>query len=297
LSARCRFGSLALAVALIIAAGGCETDELFTPMGTVRYATAGGLVFQSSSTQGNQIMSWIFDEATIGIEGQGSFAFIEAGPCQYIENVGFRLEFDAFCGIRGYTFNEGTYQGTISATVSEIHLRRACRPQLLDGDDQDGDGVLNEEDNCQLIRNEDQADINGDGFGDACSLPDSLTGDLTIPDRDGDLIADFADNCLWLFNRDQTDADTNTLLRGIGDACEREATVELGPRPPLTVELPVEIVSRASDYTFVVIDFDSNPGNDAPAIECTPEWVTCTGEDSDLDRCWLNESRITVRLR
>ncbi len=40
----------------------------------------------------------------------------------------------------------------------------ACDP------DDDGDGVPDEDDNCPLVANADQADWNGDGVGDACSL-------------------------------------------------------------------------------------------------------------------------------
>jgi UDP-3-O-[3-hydroxymyristoyl] glucosamine N-acyltransferase len=34
--------------------------------------------------------------------------------------------------------------------------------------DTDGDGILDEEDNCPTVANSDQLDANGDGYGDAC---------------------------------------------------------------------------------------------------------------------------------
>jgi predicted outer membrane repeat protein len=43
--------------------------------------------------------------------------------------------------------------------------------------DLDGDGVLDNEDNCPTVWNPDQTDVNGDGFGDACVDPS-----LEIPD-------------------------------------------------------------------------------------------------------------------
>lgn len=50
--------------------------------------------------------------------------------------------------------------------------------------DTDGDGILNITDNCVYVFNPDQADLNGDGFGDACdclapviSLAGTLSGD------------------------------------------------------------------------------------------------------------------------
>ena len=74
-------------------------------------------------------------------------------------------------------------------------------------DDQDGDGVLNVDDNCPVNTNADQADIDQDGFGDAC---DAIDDD---PDRDGVLTA--VDNCPTVANPNQEDQDND----GVGDAC------------------------------------------------------------------------------
>jgi Cys-rich repeat protein len=40
------------------------------------------------------------------------------------------------------------------------------------GEDTDGDGVLDAQDNCPMTANADQADVDGDGVGDACEQPD-----------------------------------------------------------------------------------------------------------------------------
>ena len=56
-----------------------------------------------------------------------------------------------------------------------------CDVQAMPSDDDsDGDGILDNEDNCPTTFNPDQADINNDGFGDACvdpsvSIPASAT--------------------------------------------------------------------------------------------------------------------------
>ena len=42
-------------------------------------------------------------------------------------------------------------------------------------DDKDGDTILNADDNCPEIANEDQADFDGDGIGDVCD--DDADGD------------------------------------------------------------------------------------------------------------------------
>ena len=110
-------------------------------------------------------------------------------------------------------------------------------------DDQDGDGVADETDNCPAIANEEQDDLDQDGLGDACDgdtdgdgIPDTQdnclglknssqsdmdedgTGDACDLDMDGDDVADTEDNCPWVANPTQSDADDD----GLGDACEND---------------------------------------------------------------------------
>jgi hypothetical protein len=71
--------------------------------------------------------------------------------------------------------------------------------------DTDGDGVVDELDNCDATPNPDQLDTDGDGAGNACDADD-----------DNDAVADAADNCPLIPNPDQADFD----LDGIGDTCD-----------------------------------------------------------------------------
>lgn len=71
--------------------------------------------------------------------------------------------------------------------------------------DDDNDGVTDQTDNCTFIANPDQADLDADGAGNACD-----------PDDDGDTVADVSDNCPAAANPDQADADND----GPGDACD-----------------------------------------------------------------------------
>ncbi|WP_299116060.1 thrombospondin type 3 repeat-containing protein [uncultured Winogradskyella sp.] len=112
---------------------------------------------------------------------------------------------------------------------------------LRDLTDYDGDGVLNEDDNCVLVFNPDQADNDGDGEGDECDPDDDndgvldvndncqftanadqanndgdAEGDVCDDDDDNDGILDVDDNCPFTANTDQADIDFN----GIGDVCD-----------------------------------------------------------------------------
>ncbi|MBL0039494.1 MAG: thrombospondin type 3 repeat-containing protein [Xanthomonadales bacterium] len=60
-------------------------------------------------------------------------------------------------------------------------------------------------DNCPAAANNDQADMDNDGVGDACD-----------PDVDGDGDLNNADNCPLVVNADQADSDGD----GIGDVCD-----------------------------------------------------------------------------
>jgi hypothetical protein len=72
--------------------------------------------------------------------------------------------------------------------------------------DVDGDGIADVRDNCVDVANRDQADVNGNGRGDACD------------DFDRDGILNSKDNCPEDTNRAQIDTDGD----GIGDACDEQ---------------------------------------------------------------------------
>ncbi len=75
----------------------------------------------------------------------------------------------------------------------------------------DGDSLADPADNCPLVANDDQADADGDGIGDAC---EACAGGPTDPDGDG--VCGTEDNCPAIANANQADADGD----GIGDACD-----------------------------------------------------------------------------
>ena len=88
-------------------------------------------------------------------------------------------------------------------------------------DDGDGSGVIGDlpceggvvalcDDNCTLVANADQADLDDDLEGDACDLDD-----------DGDGINDEVDNCQRVANPDQNDSEAGGG-DGVGDACDED---------------------------------------------------------------------------
>ncbi|WMW77971.1 LamG-like jellyroll fold domain-containing protein [Flavobacterium sp. 20NA77.7] len=76
-------------------------------------------------------------------------------------------------------------------------------------DDDDNDGILDVNDNCQFIANQDQLNTDNDTMGDICD-----------PDDDNDGIDDVYDNCPKSYNPYQEDRDND----GQGDSCD---TIEI----------------------------------------------------------------------
>jgi cysteine-rich repeat protein len=113
-----------------------------------------------------------------------------------------------------------------------------CDPGCVLSPDKDGDHVPDLADNCPDDPNEDQADSDGDGFGDVCDPPscgnktvegteecddgNKVAGDgcendcRKSVDTDGDGVFDAVDNCPLDKNADQADDD----LDGIGNVCD-----------------------------------------------------------------------------
>jgi hypothetical protein len=87
--------------------------------------------------------------------------------------------------------------------------------------DADGDYIPDALDNCPNTQNPDQADVDGDGNGDACNV---------YQDTDGDTVPDKQDNCPTVATSDFTDTDGD----GVGNPCDKspdgiEPTAEPAP--------------------------------------------------------------------
>ena len=123
--------------------------------------------------------------------------------------------------------------------------------------DRDEDGICDARDNCLDTANEDQADLDEDGAGDACD--DDIDGDgaanalevdcqsdpadaaSTPVDADEDEICDAEDNCVDAANDDQADLDED----GMGDVCDDDLDGD-GAANALEVECQSDPIDAAS---------------------------------------------------
>jgi hypothetical protein len=131
----------------------------------------------------------------------------------------------------------GVIAGNFASTPTVLHSA-VLVVNLNRNPDDDGDGVLDDDDNCQWDANTLQSDMDADGWGDACdncpavanaeqsdadadgqgdpcdNCAATTNGDQL--DSDGDDVGDACDNCPNVANSDQADSDED----GLGDACE-----------------------------------------------------------------------------
>jgi hypothetical protein len=270
----------------------CQTvRDPLPPQATLNFdITDSAVASQLSALPAPQVVLWRVEELSASnLTGyDGTYSFLYSGPCSYQLNMGALLPFGVACRTSGLTLKPGTDTRTadLRITFSRLELRAAARPDLAGSADPDGDGIPNSTDNCPIVYNPDQANVNaaqeGLKVGDACSKLDA-NGLPTIPDEDLDGISDALDNCFWypnpLLPGELRPTDSNG--DGIGDACERVAPVIL-PNGKLTLECDgVLFTAEASKVSLFRMDFGR------------PGVLTC---DTGFTGCIIDPSAVKLSL-
>jgi hypothetical protein len=275
--------AVALAVAVAVWFAGCSTaDNVFPETGGLLVVLEDtSLGFQSSASIKNQYVIWSIDDIVATIpEFPDGYSFFRVAPCDLAAAAGIDAD-PRRCGGTALTLEGGiTRPLAVTISIHRMRLRRADRPDLSVGGDWDGDGVPNENDNCPIVANPGQENID-EGFeavatGDACSSPDPDTLDPVIPDQDLDGVRDASDNCLWIANPRESD-DSRQLDSngdGIGDACSRDAPVFL-PSGRLEIVCTTSFTQSASSLALFAADF-------ADAVTCDPSFTGCTLDPSKI---------------
>lgn len=125
---------------------------------------------------------------------------------------------DLYNGLAGFSLNTGVTSdsvtvdnplggGDLVSSGGDLFYKFRDGHFVVPNADLDGDSVLNATDNCLSVDNVDQANLDGDDFGDVCDTDLDGDGDLNVPAQD---------NCPNLANPNQADSNGN----GIGDACD-----------------------------------------------------------------------------
>ncbi len=144
-------------------------------------------------------------------------------------------------------------------------------------DDPDGDGVLEDVDNCPAVANPNQLDTDADAQGDAC---DACPNDA-FDGIDDDWVCSAIDNCPDSYNPDQADRDGD----GRGDACEDKVLiVEVGYDQAVGEQEFIELLSvggptditgwRLSDQDAMTFVFDRSDGR----FPCATPFILDVGD-------------------
>jgi len=152
-------------------------------------------------------------------------------------------------------------------------------------EDDDNDGVLDTDDNCQLIGNPEQEDMDFDLLGDPCD-----------PDKDGDLKANDVDNCPELANQDQIDTDDDSLGNACDDDDDNDDVADELDNCPLVAnpEQGDQDEDGVGDKCDDDLDGDGVADGDDNCIEVVNPLQIDTDGDGQGDGCDLDDDNDTV---
>jgi hypothetical protein len=171
--------------AKLTASDAAAGDELGNPVSIDGSAIILGAAFDDVGDSLDQGSAYVFLRPAGGWSGPRNEAQKLTAPDGTSGDL-----FGISVGLSGTTAAVGSYVDDVAANADQGSA------SVFGAEDLDGDGVLDELDNCPSVPN-DQADTDGDGAGDAC------------------------DNCPTVSNADQADTDAD----GVGDACDAGPTL------------------------------------------------------------------------
>ena len=142
----------------------------------------------------------------------------------YTDNVNFTIIFPFYDNLKTFEIKNVTTSETLVTVDLTETLQNYCndnnyQDQECQALDLDNDGILDVDDNCPFVVNDDQLDTDGDGIGDACD-----------PDVDGDGVPNENDKCLgtisWTAEQElkpnhYENPDISDLTGTYGCSCEQ----------------------------------------------------------------------------
>jgi hypothetical protein len=237
---------------------------------------------------GVQLAVWEISSATIVFPDITS-DLAEKGPCIHFQSYISLTAIEGECS-RGASV--AVYETPVDATISlttTLDISRITPVDLSMGGDLDGDGVLNEDDNCPMVPNggDEQLEVVTDAFGDeiglACAF-DSTGGvgedRVYFLDSEIDAVPDIADNCPFHDNPLQENT-SDYAPDGIGDACTDEATVSMGGETAIDLMLELTAISPEPFQQLLVLDF----GSDITGWNCNWNAGTCELDPASVRAC------------
>jgi len=159
--------------------------------------------------------------------------------------------------------------------------------------DKDNDGFTDDVDNCMLDVNPLQEDLDSDGIGDACD--NSYDTLITDTDSDGDGILDDTDNCITYANPNQEDIDNDNL----GDVCDPDKDGDGVLNTIDNCPLISNVNQVDADNDGIGFACDANDTPTAGLLSCVDngvEYLDGENFDNDCNICVCNDGTVTCSL-
>jgi len=164
--------------------------------------------------------------------------------------------------------------------------------------DKDGDGVVDGQDNCPSIPNQEQADHDFDNFGDACDADDDND---EVPDVDdcapldksinpaADEVCDGLDNdCNLLVDEGFDDSDADSWKDCIDEDDDNDLSLDEEDCAPLNSEIhpaALEVCDGVDNNCDEVVDEEFEDMDGDSKADCVDEDVDGDGITNDADNC------------